>query len=176
MSQDSSPTPPFLAEHVSLAPDRGAGLTVTLARLPMSQATDLGLAFAAIEPWVKYPYPASALAAYFADGDHSAPRLAIRVGDQTAGVIGLRLNWLCGPYLQFLGLLPPFQAHGLGTLVLDWIDAETRRSGQRNIFVATSDFNASARRFYMRHGFLEVGSLKGLVRDDRDEILLHKKL
>ena len=133
-------------------------------------------AFAAIDPWASYPYPASALAAYFSQGDNSAPLLAVRIDDHTVGVIGLRLNWLRGPYLQFLGFLPPYQSLGLGALVMGWLDAEMRRSGQHNLFVCTSDFNAAALRFYERHGFARVGTLKGLVREDRDEVLLHKKL
>ena len=184
MSQPLSPTPtaqtpPFLAEHTLLGSTRTASgvlADVALERLPMSEATDLGLAFAAIDPWAKYPYPASSLAAYFMQGDHNTPMLALRLDSCTAGVMGLRLNWLCGPYLQFLGLLPPYQSLGLGSMALNWIDAQTRLLGQRNVFVAASDFNTSARRFYERHGFETVGTLKGLVRDDRDEILLHKKL
>lgn len=179
MSQPLAPTPPFLTEHTVLGTTRTADgrlADVSLVRLPMSEATSLGIAFAAIDPWAKYPYPASSLAAYFTQGDHNTPMLALRIDDRTAGVVGLRLNWLCGPYLQFLGLLPPNQSLGLGTMALNWIDAQTRLMGQRNVFVAASDFNTSARRFYERHGFATVGTLKGLVREDRDEILLHKKL
>lgn len=179
MSQHLNPTPPFLAEHTLLGAVRDAGgaLTdVTLVRLPVAEATDLGQAFAAIDPWASYPYPASALATYFAQGDHSAPLLAVRLGELTVGVMGLRLNWLRGPYLQFLGFLPAFQSLGLGSLALAWIDAQTLLASQRNVFVAASDFNAAALRFYERHGFERIGTLKGLVRDDRDEVLLHKKL
>lgn len=170
---------PFLAEHTVLGAARephGQLTDVTLVRLPVSEATHLGEAFAAIDPWASYPYPASGLATYFSQGDHSAPLLAIQMAERTVGVMGLRLNWLRGPYLQFLGFLPSYQSLGLGTLALTWIDAQTRRAEQRNVFVAASDFNVAALRFYERHGFERIGTMKGLVRDDRDEILLHKKL
>jgi diamine N-acetyltransferase len=179
MSQLPLQTPPFLAEHTALGTTRAAGeklSDVTLVRLPMREATDLGLSFAAIDPWARYPYPAAKLAAYFGQGDHSTPMLAVQIDARTVGVIGLRLNWLCGPYLQFLGFLPPYQSMGLGTMALTWLDAQTKLAGQRNVFVAASDFNTAALRFYERHGYDRIGTLKGLVRDDRDEILLHKKL
>lgn len=172
-------TPPFLAEHTMLGTVGAASgqlADVTLVRLPVSVATELGNAFAAIDPWASYPYPAASLASYFAQGDHSSPRLTVQVDEQTVGVIGLRLNWLRGPYLQFLGFLPLYQNMGLGSMALSWIDAQTRACGQHNVFVAASDFNASALRFYERHGFERIGILKGLVREDRDEVLLHKKL
>ena len=179
MSQPLLETPPFLAEHTALGSvrgDTGRLLDVTLIRLPPGEATALGAAFAAIEPWVKYPYPAASLAAYFIKGDNSAPMLAVQVNERTAGAIGLRLNWLCGPYIQFLGFKPGYQRLGLGSMALSWIDAQTRNAGQRNVFVASSDFNSSALRFYQRHGFEPVGTLKGLVQEERDEVLLHKKM
>ncbi len=177
----SSPTQvrPFLAEHTVLGAvlERdGQFSDVTLVPLPASEATALGHTFAAIDPWASYPYPAAALATYFSLGDHSAPLLAVQMSERTVGVLGLRLNWLRGPYIQFLGFLPKSQSLGLGSLVLSWVDAQTLLSGQRNLFVAASDFNSDALRFYERHGFVRAGVLKGLVRDDRDEILLHKKL
>lgn len=179
MSQPSLETLPFLAEHTvlgSVRSDAGRPLDVTLIRLPPGEATDLGAAFASIEPWAKYPYPAASLASYFIKGDNSAPMLAVQVNERTAGVVGLRLNWLCGPYIQFLGFKPGYQGLGLGSLALAWIDAQTRHAGQRNVFVASSDFNCAALRFYQRHGFKTVGTLKGLVREERDEVLLHKKM
>ncbi len=171
--------PPFLAEHTVLgaaSEPHGQLTDVTLVRLPVSEATHLGEAFAAIDPWASYPYPASGLATYFSQGDHSAPMLAIQMAERTVGVVGLRLNWMRGPYLQFLGVLPAYQSLGLGAMALSWVDAQTRLAEQRNVFVAASDFNAAALRFYERHDFKRIGILKGLVREDRDEILLHKKL
>lgn len=172
-------TPPFRAEHTvlgtTLGPD-GAAADVTLVPLPVSEATSLGAAFAAIDPWASYPYPAAGLADYFSQGDHSSPMLAVQCAEHTVGVVGLRLNWLRGPYLQFLGFLPPYQSLGLGAMVLGWIDEQTKIAGQRNVFVAASDFNVKALQFYERHGFSRVGVLQGLVREDRDEVLLHKKL
>ena len=39
-----------------------------------------------------------------------------------------------------------------------------------------SSFNVAARSFYARHGYSEIGTVPGLVRDGFDEILLRKML
>jgi diamine N-acetyltransferase len=179
MSSSPPQARPFLVEHTVLGAVTGRDgqlSDVTLIPLPLGEATALGHTFAAIDPWASYPYPAAALATYFSLGDHSAPLMAVQMDARTVGVLGMRLNWLRGPYIQFLGFLPKNQSLGLGALVMGWVDTQTLLSGQSNLFVAASDFNTPAIRFYERHGFSRVGVLKGLVRDDRDEILLHKKL
>ena len=166
---------PFRAESYeirSTGPNRPA---VRLRPVPSDMALDLGLAFATIDPWASYPYPAETLAAYFAGSEPHAPRFAIEVGGTIAGVVGLRLELLRGPYLQFLGIVPEFQSHGVGGAVLSWMEREAGPSA-RNLWVCAANFNADALRFYERFGFRRVALLDGLVQDDRDEILLRKRL
>jgi GNAT superfamily N-acetyltransferase len=141
-----------------------------------AEAERLAAAFAAIDPWARYPYPASALAAYFAADEPAAPRFAVHLGDDLAAVAGLRLNWLRGPYVQFLGVLPAFQRNGIGSTILGWIEEETRRAAERNLWVMASDFNDVAIAFYGRHGFAEAARIPDLVRDRRTEVLLRKRL
>lgn len=151
-----------------------AGLTVE--PLPAGEAARLGEAFAAMDPWRSYPYGAAELQHYLAAVEPAAPRFALKRYDDLAGVLGLRLDWLRGPYLQFLGLLPEHQGCGLGGAALRWLIAEAHRGGARNVFVCVSDFNAEARRFYATHGFADVGPLPGLVQPGRTEILMRKPL
>ena len=40
------------------------------------------------------------------------------------GAVGLRLNWLRGPHVQFLGVLPGFQGDGLGATMLGYAGFE----------------------------------------------------
>ncbi|MEQ1713923.1 MAG: GNAT family N-acetyltransferase [Hyphomicrobium sp.] len=162
-------------EH-DLGPDPVHGLDRRLVALDPGSAAELGAVFAAISPWAEYPYPAAALAAYFAGSTTDAPRYQIMLGKDSVGVAGVRNEWLRGPYLQFLGVFPDFQRHGLGAAVLTWFEREARASRQRNLWVAASDFNASAIRFYERHGFVEVARLEGLVTDGHAEVLLRKQL
>lgn len=167
--------PPFTlaAHHVDLA---AGGEAMALSPLDQRLVPALAAAFAAMEPWSVYPYPESALATYLAGARPDAPVFAITVAGAVTGAAGLRLDWLRGPYIQFLGLLHDAQGAGIGAAVLGWIEAEARRSGARNLWVAASDFNAGALRFYSRHGFRPVADLPGLVRDDRTEVLLRKQL
>jgi diamine N-acetyltransferase len=155
---------------------RSTPVQIALRGLPPGEAERLGPAFASVDPWARYPYPAEELVAYLSGIEKSAPRLAIMVGSEVAGVLGLRNSWLRGPYIQFLGILPSFQGRGLGGAVLTQIVAEAQAAGESNLWVCASDFNARGLAFYERLGFTRVASLDGLVRDDRTEVLLRKRI
>jgi len=167
---------PFASERYELAAPEGCAEALVAASLPEREAPRLGEAFTAIDPWAAYVYPASALAAYFASQEPGAPRFLLTLGGEIAGAVGLRLGWLRGPYIQFLGLLPKFQRRGLGSMALAWVEHEARSAGNRNLWVAASQINADALRFYERHGFAQVAKLDDLVYDGRTEILLRKRL
>ena len=72
--------------------------------------------------------------------------------------------------------MPRFQRRGLGRTVLDWIEGEVRAIKERNLWVAASEINSDALRFYERHGFAQTARLDDLVYDGRTEILLRKRL
>jgi GNAT superfamily N-acetyltransferase len=170
---------PFSATVYDLDPGPGPGVStrrVTLAPIPTSEAHRLGAAFAAIDPWAKYAYTPERLAAFFAGSEPSAPRYALHADGDIAGVVGLRLDWLRGPFLQFLGVLPSAQGKGLGGSVLAWIEREARRGEHRNLWVTASDFNIRALSLYKRHGYEETARLDGLVSDEYAEILFRKRL
>ena len=139
-------------------------------------ADKLGRGFAAIDPWARYPYSADALTRYFTNSQPDVPRYAVFSEGVLAGALGLHLNWLRGPYIQFLGLLPGHQRGGTGWSLLEWCEQEAHSSFARNLWVAASDFNADAIRFYERFGFVRTAELDGLVRDDRNEVLFRKRL
>jgi diamine N-acetyltransferase len=169
--------PPFLAERYELEARGQLGERLIMARMLPHEAEALGPALAAIDPWATYPsYPASALSAYLGKDEPGAPRYSLHTGDALAGAVGLRLDWLRGPYLQLLGLLPGYQGCGFGAAVLAWIEREARVAKQRNLWVVASDFNSGALRFYERCGFTRVAALEALVADGCDEILLRKRL
>jgi ribosomal protein S18 acetylase RimI-like enzyme len=154
--------------------DLGGGF---LARpLLPSESAPLAAAFAAMEPWRRYPSDAAELEAYATQVEPGAPRLAIVAGEHLAGLVGVRWTWLRGPYLQFLGVLPAFQQQGAGSAVLRWLEREAAARGEENLFVCVSDFNAPAHRFYETHGFRKVGTLPHLVKHGFTEILLRRQL
>lgn len=152
------------------------GRSLALGALVPTDCTQLATAFAGIDPWARYPYPADQLEAYFAGSTMDAPRFQILIGGVLAGAVGLKLDWLRGPYLQFLGLLPAYQNCGAGSLILEALDHAARQSQCRNVWVCASDFNAGALAFYERHGYAQVAALPDLVREGRTEVLLRRRV
>lgn len=144
--------------------------------MTVESADMLGAPLAAIDPWAHYRYTPEALTTFLRDNDHDAPRLEILVDGTLAGAFSVRRTWLRGPYLQFLGILPPFQNKGVGHAVLSWFEAEARRLQARNIWVSASEFNVRAVAFYERFGFVRIATLDGLVAEGTNEVLLRKRL
>lgn len=162
----------------ALVNEASSACPVPLALEPLdpAEAGSLSDTFVGMEPWSRYPFDATALMIYLSGEEAGAPRYAIKAGEQTVGVAGLRLNWLRGPYLQFLALVPQAQGFGLGSLVMEWLDTQTRKAGDFNIWVCASDFNEGAIGFYERHGFRHVGNLPDLIEPSFTEILMRKRL
>lgn len=150
--------------------------TITLGAMTPEAALELGQGFAAIDPWARYAFSAETLAAYLSAAEAGAARYAIFIDASVAGAVSIRSAWLRGPYLQFLGVLPAFQAQGAGQLVLAWFEGTARARGDRNLWVAASDFNVSALGFYEHHGFQRAARLDSLIEDGETEILMRKKL
>ncbi len=150
--------------------------SVTLVEISEAAARDLGAAFAAMPPWSTYGMSADEIASYLLKEEPAALRYAITVGDALAGAMALRVNWLRGPYLQLLGLTPQHQRQGLGALALSWFEWEARARGDRNLWVAASDFNADAIAFYERFGFRRAADLPDLIADGKAEVLMRKTL
>lgn len=174
MSLETRPPGPYHDASYELAPSP-TGARRHLTPLVAGEAEDLGLAFAAMDPWAAYGTPAERLAAFFAAAEQAAARHAIRVDGQLAGIVVMRSPWLHGPYLQFLGMLPGHQSQGLGAAVLDWIAAEAPRD-TRNLWLCVSAINTRARLFYERHGYRLAAALPGLASDHMDEILMRRRL
>lgn len=167
--------PPFADPAVDLGV-LDDGRLASLDALALDDVGQLAAAFAGMEPWRSYPFSVAALMSYLGAQEPGAPRLALRIDARTVGVIGLRLQWLRGPYVQFLGLLPQAQGAGLGRLALGYVEAEARRGSERNVWVAVSDFNRRAQSFYVRAGYEVAAELPGLVIEGRAEILMRKRL
>ncbi len=162
--------------HVTLPAVQDASADLTLHPMMPDDAAALGAEFAAMTPWSVYPYSAEALSRYLSTATPGAPRYLVRCNDEPAGAIGLQVEWLRGPYIQFLGLRPAFQSKGIGSRLLRWIETEARATAQRNLWVAASHFNDGALSFYRKAGFLDAAPIPDLVADGVTEILLRKRL
>ena len=155
---------------------KARGGMLVVAPLAADDGERLGTAFAAIDPWAAYGYPAAALSKFLLAVEPGAPRFALQVGGEVAGAAVIRTAWLRGPYLQFIGVTPAHQNSGLGSAVLDWMEREARAAGERNLWVAVSEINTDAQRLYERHGFIQAARLDDLACDGRTEILMRKRL
>lgn len=149
---------------------------LTLSALPPEACAGLATVFAAMEPWSRYPIGADELAGYLATIEPGAPRLALCAHGEIAGVVGLRIAWLRGPYLQFLAMLPAYQGRSYGEAVLTWLVTQASLDDADSVFVCVSDFNSRARAFYATHGFEVVGDLPDLVRPGRTEVLMRRRV
>jgi len=139
-------------------------------------AQSLGEALAQIDPWARYAYTGETLAAFLGGEEPGAQRFQIIVDQAIAGAIVVRSNWLRGPYLQFLGIVPAFHRQGVGRSALFWFERAAEAGDARNLWVVASDFNVAAQAFYERHGFARVGTIDGLVAEGAAEILFRKRL
>ncbi len=91
-----------------------------------------------------------------------------------AGVLILDMTGPFPGYIQTICLASEARNRGIGSEVLGW--AERRILGDSpNVFICVSSFNPGARRLYERLGYTVIGTLKGYVVDEHDELLLHKR-
>ena len=171
MAKPMEPFEPFSQDHYQVA----ASLEL-VALDPKEDAPEIGSLFAQIEPWASYPIHEDDLTAYFARVEPGVPRFKIVHGGILAGALSLRANFLCGTYIQIIGLTPMIQNRGFGTALMGFIESQARQAGDANLWVCVSDFNTDAQRFYERNGFVRKAELEDLVRDGRTEILMRKRL
>ena len=126
-----------------------------------------------MDPWKKIGYPAKALEKHLLAPDEGLKRFRVECQGETAGVICVRYPWLRGSYLDLLGIFAKFQGQGLGRELIAWIEEQTSPAC-KNIWALVSSFNSSAREFYQKRGFIEIGTLRDLVKPGYDEILNRK--
>jgi GNAT superfamily N-acetyltransferase len=146
--------------------------------LPMRPgwAVSLGEVLAGIDPWLRLGYAPATLARYLAADNPQRLALAVLADDLPAACLTVRPDWLRGPLLELLAVLPSYQSEGLGKALVHWLAEDTRKQGQANVWTIASEFNQAARAFYRRQGFVEVGLLDGLIRPGENEILLRLSL
>jgi ribosomal protein S18 acetylase RimI-like enzyme len=166
---------PYRAECYAIG-DARDGRALSLAPIAATSAESLGRAVSEIGPWAHYGRsPEQVTQRLLATGDGVA-RYQVMCGAEIAGVIAIQREWLLGPNLQMLAVLPLFQKVGIGARILDWYEAEARTANARNIWLCVSGFNNGAIRFYVRHGFEMKAVLDSLLRRGDDELLMRKQL
>lgn len=147
-----------------------------LSVMTLEAADALAATFSQMQPWNRYAFTAAQLSAVLMQQGDGAAAHVILCDVTIAGAAVIKRKWLAGPYLQILGVLPEFSRRGLGSAFLRHFEDTARRDQARNLWVAASDVNQDALRFYQRHGFQTVAQLDDLLRDGMHECLLRKRL
>lgn len=97
---------------------------------------------------------------------------------QIVAVMRVSMRGFCGlyPYIKLLGVAPEARGRGIGSFMLDRIEALAHESGAKRITLMVSDFNEHAQAFYARHGYERLGTVRSAVKDGIDEHVMIKYL
>lgn len=79
------------------------------------------------------------------------------------------------PYLRWFGIRPGLHGQGLGSALLAHVELLAAEHG-RELFLLAADFNIEAQRFYIRHGYVQAGTLPDYVVPGVAELLYFKRL
>lgn len=145
---------------------------------PLSAATavHMSVAMAEIDPWLRLGITAPRLAVALNDRAPDVVSKEARLDGIPKGLISIRLDWLFGPYIRLLAVLPDAQGRGIGRALISHACRIAEQRHDPNIWVCASAFNHDALAFYEREGFVRIGRLEELVAQGEDEILLRRRL
>jgi [ribosomal protein S18]-alanine N-acetyltransferase len=126
------------------------------------------------DPWVTLQYDDGDIQAIVraAKTDHL---LVARMGDAIVGFALSAPGILLGEYLKILVVDDTYRIQGIGRRLMEALEQRAFRHWP-NVYLCVSDFNRSARLFYQRLGYEEVGLLKDLLLPGKGEVLLRKSI
>lgn len=127
------------------------------------------------DPWKRLGYTAVQWERLFSPLPPGREGYIIEQDGTVAGLALLRRQFLFGDYLELLAIAPRAQRNKLGRTLLNHLERIVFAQSN-NLFACVSDFNTSARQFYERNGYVEVGPLPDLLMPGASEILLRKTI
>jgi len=125
------------------------------------------------DPWQRLGYTVEHWQRLLAPPLSGREGWVIADGAPAAGIALVRPSFLLGDYLELFAIASGAQHRGLGRALLAAVE-RAAFARARNLFVCVSDFNHSARRFYARNGYQQVGTLSDLLVAGSAELLLRK--
>jgi len=129
---------------------------------------------AASEPWIRLGRGLAACRQTCARPGQEL--LVIRDAHGPCGFVLVHPRGVAGsPYVASIAVAPERRGEGIGRRLLGLVEDRFRPEA-RHIFLCVSSFNAGARRFYEREGYVAVGEFADYIVDGASEILMHKWL
>jgi ribosomal protein S18 acetylase RimI-like enzyme len=90
-----------------------------------------------------------------------------------AGIAIVKQKFLLGDYLELLGVAGWARKQGVGKRLLAHVE-QLVFGRTKNLFACVSDFNHSARDFYRKQGYQEIGPIPNFLIPGSAEVLLRK--
>lgn len=107
-----------------------------------------------------------------------SPDINVVTAKHDTAVIGFGLMYYGHnkAHLNLLGVDAAWRSLGVGQRLLDWLEICAITAGVENCQLEVRESNEHARRFYLHHGYQEVGSVPGYYQRREDAIRMSKCL
>jgi [ribosomal protein S18]-alanine N-acetyltransferase len=125
------------------------------------------------DPWKTLGYDHKDWSRIFCPIPQGRQTFVAETNGKVAGIAIVREKFLLGDYLELLGVAGWARHQGTGKQLLAYIESLVF-ARTKNLFACVSDFNTSARDFYRKQGFQEIGPMPNFLIPGSAEILLRK--
>jgi ribosomal protein S18 acetylase RimI-like enzyme len=123
------------------------------------------------EPWITLGITKDSMVETLKD-----PLLEVFVVENNAEIIAtfvLQTKGAFTGYLKSIAVKKEWRGRKLGEFMMEFIEDRIFKIS-KNVFLCVSSFNDNAQRFYLKHGYQNVGLLKYYIVKGHDEILMRK--
>lgn len=125
------------------------------------------------DPWKTLGYTIADWNRIFCPLPQGRDSYVAELDGRVAGVALVKQKFLLGDYLELLGVAEWARQKGIGSLLLKHVE-QLVFERTKNLFACVSDFNQSARDFYKKQGYQEIGPMPNFLIPGSAEILLRK--
>jgi len=125
------------------------------------------------DPWRTLGYTIADWNRIFCPVPQGRDSYVAELDGRVAGVALVKQKFLLGDYLELLGVAEWARQKGIGNLLLKHVE-QLVFERTKNLFACVSDFNQSARDFYKKQGYQEIGPMPNFLIPGSAEILLRK--
>jgi len=125
------------------------------------------------DPWKTLGYTIADWNRIFCPLPQGRDSYVAELDGRVAGIALVKQKFLLGDYLELLGVAEWARQKGIGSLLLKHVE-QLVFERTKNLFACVSDFNRSARDFYEKQGYQEIGPMPNFLIPGSAEILLRK--